>query len=102
MKLMKNVNKGQNIDLFEIFAVIIMRILGIIFVVGGLIGFWALSLVHIHTSIMAMLHWHSVQIILACAVVSLAASGLIFYFSRPFARYARRRHEIRMSITKTI
>jgi uncharacterized membrane protein YqjE len=97
MKLMKNMNKGEKA---EFFAVIVMRIFGIIFMENGLMCLWILSL--IHTPAVVMFRWHPVQIILVCAVICFAASGFILYFSRPFARYARRRHEIRMGIAKSI
>ena len=94
MNPMKDMKKAQAI---EFFAVTCFRIFGGIFTVNALACFWVISRV----SSLGMFYWYSVREIAACSVFNLLLAGSLFYFSKPFAHYSRRRHEMRIDIIKS-
>ena len=91
--LMKYLEKDDN---FELFCVVIFRIFGLEFMTIGIVPIWVC---YQYSLGLGMLQDFSGQKLVAYCLISLVTSGLVFYFSRPFARYARRRRELRRSIS---
>jgi hypothetical protein len=85
---MKDMSKGGKM---EVFTLICIRIFGVMFIVDATLSIWVLNAFRAYGFLDSIL----VLKTFAASLLSIGLAYICFHFSVPFARFVRRRYEIK-------